>query len=238
MSPEEAELSVPGVVSGGASKGTKQDMDSPRSGRTPEHSRPSGSGPDGERPPPAPAGPDAPADQEATLRVAIRYLNARASRFTGLDREDLVQEALARAHAQGMPATELPWLTKVMRRVAIDRYRRGREIAVGSSTDMEAMGSASVRTPEEQVLINEQQAAVRCAMEKLPVKYREVITGFAQRQDPAELARRLGVSLNAAYLTMTRARRSFADALARCGLTVRSRVQQRTRDADRNDRVA
>ncbi|HVE91368.1 MAG TPA: sigma-70 family RNA polymerase sigma factor [Actinomycetota bacterium] len=195
--------------------------------------RPHGPGPEGDRPPAAPGGPDAPTDHDAALRIAIRVLSAKASKLTGRDREDLVQETLARAHAKGIPATEVPWLMLVMRRLAIDRFRNGREVAVGSSLEVDSNATISAPSPEEHVVRGDDAAAVRCAMDKMPPKYREVLLEFAQRQDAADIARRLGVSMNAAYLTVTRVRRSFADALARCGMTVHHRVQGRRRKSDR-----
>src|SRR5262249_39228718 len=63
------------------------------------------------------------------LQSTLSQLRAYASALSRGDSEDLVQEAMARALANDVPVEAIPWLRTVMKRIAIDKSRRAREVA-------------------------------------------------------------------------------------------------------------
>jgi len=110
--------------------------------------------------------------QEATALVRLARL------FTD-DRnaaEDLVQEAFIRLHRSAHriqdPEKAAPYLRSILLNLARDHNRRG----LMSLRHSEALTpAASPEAPDDQVVLNEQQASLIAGLEKLPARQRECL---------------------------------------------------------------
>ena len=154
---------------------------------------------------------------EADLNATIRQLHASTAKLTRSDGEDLVQEALTRAIAHGVPTDAVPWLRTVTRRLAIDRSRRTREVASGGSPELERLAGAVVVGPEDELLSREERLAVREALATLSPRYREALTIYAETGDARAVSDRLNLTSNATHTLLCRARQGLRRALDRAG---------------------
>jgi RNA polymerase sigma factor (sigma-70 family) len=140
--------------------------------------------------------------------VESTYSRVRASvhGIAGQDSPDCVQEAFTRAIANGIPTDAEPWLKTVAKRVAIDKFRRRHEYASGAPVELEALIHDHDGDPQEAFVRAERSAEVRAALAKLPARYREALITYAEEDSPAAVASRLGLSANAAWTLLSRAR--------------------------------
>jgi RNA polymerase sigma-70 factor (ECF subfamily) len=136
------------------------------------------------------------------------------------DAEDIVQEACLRAFRffpgfRGGDARS--WLLKIVRNTCYTwmRTRRPMQDAVEFdetvfAPDVEALD------PEKELLQNDQSALVRKALEKLPVKYREVLVlRELEGMSYKEIANITGLPAGTVMSSLSRARESLRDILAR-----------------------
>ena len=136
------------------------------------------------------------------------------------DAEDIVQEACLRAFRffpgfRGGDARS--WLLKIVRNTCYTwmRTRRPMQDAVEFDEtvfppDVEALD------PEKELLQNDQSALVRKALEKLPVKYREVLVlRELEGMSYKEIANITGLPAGTVMSSLSRARESLRDILAR-----------------------
>lgn len=144
-------------------------------------------------------------------------LGRRASALANGDGEDLAQEAIARALASGVPVEALPWLRTVVRRLAIDRVRRSREIPFGDASDLDGLGPAASAGPDEALETAETREAVRRALTTLPPRYREALLAYAEHDTAAAVAGRFGLSAEATWSLLSRARARLRAELRRTG---------------------
>lgn len=158
-------------------------------------------------------------DHTDGLQTTIRRVTARVSRFSPRDAEDLVQEALARAISHGVSPDAEAWLSTVARRIAIDRSRRAREISSGGAAELEGLGSERELGPEESLLRSERAEDVRRALAVLPKRYRDALLVYLEEDEsPAAVARRFGLSPNAAWTLLSRARSRLRAELEKMGV--------------------
>lgn len=151
------------------------------------------------------------------LQAALHQLNAYASSLGRSDTEDLVQEALARAIANGVPVEAIPWMRTVMRRIAIDRARRAREVASGDSFDMDGLAAEPGDGPEDLVVSGERARAVREALAALPPRYREALLAYATDGRASAVAEQMSLSSQATWTLLSRARDRLRTQLERIG---------------------
>lgn len=145
---------------------------------------------------------------QAERVVERTYGRVRASvhGVAGQDAPDCVQEAYARAISTGVSIEAEPWLKTVAKRVAIDKVRRRHEYASGAAVELEGLIHDHDGDPQEAFVRAERSAEVRKALEKLPERYREALITYAEEDSPAAVASRLGLSANAAWTLLSRAR--------------------------------
>ena len=144
-----------------------------------------------------------------TERVVEKtYSRIRASVYgvAGQDASDCVQEAYTRAIANGVAIDSEPWLKTVAKRVAIDKFRRRHEYASGAPVELEGLIHDHDGDPQEAFVRAERSAEVRAALAKLPERYREALITYAEEDSTAAVASRLGLSANAAWTLLSRAR--------------------------------
>jgi RNA polymerase sigma-70 factor (ECF subfamily) len=151
------------------------------------------------------------------VRETIGRLRLSARRHGGQDAEDFVQEALARAVANGVPLEAVPWLRTVARNIAIDRSRRPREIAHGHAVDLERFFTEVTAGPEEHVLTAERRKAVRDALAELPERYRDALLVWAD-EGAAAVSRELETSPGATWTLLSRARDRLRRELEKVGV--------------------
>jgi RNA polymerase sigma factor (sigma-70 family) len=132
------------------------------------------------------------------------------------DREDVAQEALARAVARGIDPGASAWLRTVAKRVAIDRFRAAREVPSGAGADLEQITSPSQRGPEDEVIAAESRFLVRRALAALPPRYRQALEVEADG-GAAAVAHSLGISPQATWTLLSRARGRLRRELERIG---------------------
>lgn len=160
---------------------------------------------------------DTPVEQ-SDVALALRRVEATLARYTSADAEDLVQEAVARAVAKGVRYDAEPWLKVVGRRLAIDRWRRQREFASGGTLELDLIAGPQDGDPAESVLRSERCEAVRRAMDTLPPRYRDALLVYLEEDGSAAgVARRFGLSPNAAWSLLSRARDRMRTELQRTG---------------------
>lgn len=155
---------------------------------------------------------------EERLRSTIRKLRASASLVPVGEREDLVQEAMARALRQGVSPDALPYLRTVVRNLAIDRARKVDEVPTGDAAEVERLAPNGGAEPEDAVVSSEACEEIRRALDELPPRYREALLVFAEEGRPAGLSDRLGLSPNATWTLLSRARRRLRTQLEGAGI--------------------
>lgn len=155
---------------------------------------------------------------EERLRSTIRKLRASASLVPVGEREDLVQEAMARALRQGVSPDALPYLRTVVRNLAIDRARKIEETPAGDATEIDRLTPESGPDPEDAAVSAEACEGVRRALDELPPRYREALLVFAEEGRPARLSARLGLSPNATWTLLSRARQRLRAQLEGAGI--------------------
>lgn len=155
---------------------------------------------------------------EERLRSTIRKLRASASLVPVGEREDLVQEAMARALRQGVSPDALPYLRTVVRNLAIDRARKVDEVPTGDAVEVERLTPNGGAEPEDAVVSSEACEEIRRALDELPPRYREALLVFAEEGRPARLSDRLGLSPNATWTLLSRARRRLRTQLEGAGI--------------------
>ena len=156
------------------------------------------------------------AEETASVRRTMQRVHSSVARFSRNDAQDIVQEAAARAMRAGVECDAEPWLRVVARRIATDNARRYREIA----SDTEAIERASCArgaSPEEIVVARDSAGVIRRAMQSLPPRYRAALVTFADAQDHAAVAEAFGISVNATWSLLCRARARLRQELDRVG---------------------
>lgn len=149
--------------------------------------------------------------------VLLRF----ASAFTadGADAEDLVQETILRAYRSrdGFrgEASELSWLRRILRNLAIDRARRpDREVSV---EDVETHWRDDAYTVDvaDVVAAAERREDLLDALSRLSYPYRTlVVLHDVEGWTVAEAAEELGIALPAAKARLRRGRMALVTALA------------------------
>src|SRR5713226_5834449 len=141
------------------------------------------------------------------------------TRVSGKGSEDAGQEAAARAVQRGVDLQAEPWLKTVAKRVAIDGVRRRREIASGGPDELEKYVREHDGNPEGVLLRAERSAEVQQALSSISPRYRSALVAYMEEESPAGVARKLGLSPNATWTLLSRARSSLRTALERAGFT-------------------
>lgn len=155
---------------------------------------------------------------EERLRSTIRKLRASASLVPAGEREDVVQEAMARALRQGVSPDALPYLRTVVRNLAIDRVRKIDEIPTGDAAEVDRLTPNGGPDPEDAVVSGEACEEIRRALDELPPRYREALLAFVEEGRPAKLSDRLGLSPNATWTLLSRARQRLRSRLEGAGI--------------------
>jgi len=136
------------------------------------------------------------------------------------DAEDLVQEAYLKAlrsFASFQPGTNFrAWMFRILRNTFLSscsRLERRMTVAMDSEEDFPVLPATSV-TPESLLIDRSCNAAVRCAIEQLPVIFREVILlcdveGASYR----EIAEILSIPLGTVMSRLARARKAVRESL-------------------------
>jgi len=152
-----------------------------------------------------------------------RYLERLAGKD---DAEDLTQETFARIsrsfHTFKGEAGLWTWIYKIATNTAIDRLRENRIAKSGIALDeAEQMEDQDIwtgerRTLEDQIIRNEMNDCIRNVVFRLPEAYRAVIIlsefeGFTNE----DIARILGLSLDAAKIRLHRARTRLKEELSK-----------------------
>ncbi len=143
---------------------------------------------------------------ERVVEKAYSRVRASVHGVAGQETSDCVQEAYTRAIASGVSLDAEPWLKTVAKRVAIDKFRRRHEYASGAPVELEGLIHDHDGDPQEAFVRAERSAEVRAALAKLPDRYREALITYAEEESPAAVASRLGLSANAAWTLLSRAR--------------------------------
>lgn len=158
-------------------------------------------------------------DDQAFARIDARYRKP-LRRYAGSllrrsdhDADDVVQDVLIRAHAalrSASPPDELrPWLYRLVRNRAIDEVRRARwgERAL---TEEDVPAAGDLADPELVVRRREDVRQLVEDLADLPVGQRTALLARElDGQSPEEVAGQLGVSVAAAQMLATRARRNL-----------------------------
>lgn len=148
--------------------------------------------------------------------VLLRF----ASAFTGnhADAEDLVQDAILRAYRSrdGFrgEASELSWLRRILRNLAIDRARRpDREVSV-EAVEVDWRDDAYTVDAAEVVAAAERREDLLDALSRLSHPYRTmVVLHDVEGWTVAEAAAELGIELPAAKQRLRRGRMALVSAL-------------------------
>jgi RNA polymerase sigma-70 factor (ECF subfamily) len=123
---------------------------------------------------------------------------------------ELSQEAFARlwvAMAAGQPMTHpRAFLYTVTRHLIIDWYRRSKSLSLESlSTDEDHPFEAADSKAEESIERDSDVSRAHALIEKLGAQYRDVVyLRFVEDLPPREIAERLGLSVNAVSVRLTR----------------------------------
>jgi RNA polymerase sigma factor (sigma-70 family) len=151
------------------------------------------------------------------LSQTIVRVESSVRRFARNDAQDIVQEALTRAVRAGVDCNSEPWLRTVTRRIAIDNSRRVHEIAVGASRELDLLAPSTIGDPEQTAIANEDAGVIRKALATIPPRYREVLLTYAEDAKTSKIADRFGISANASYGLLSRARARLRQELDRVG---------------------
>ena len=136
------------------------------------------------------------------------------------DAEDLVQETYLKAlrsFASFQPGTNfLAWIFQILRNTFLSSRStldRRMTVAVDSEEDFPALPATSA-TPESLLIERSGNDAVRCAIEQLPVIYREVIL-LCDVEDASyrEIAEILSIPMGTVMSRLARARRAVRESL-------------------------
>lgn len=144
----------------------------------------------------------------------------RARGVPNEEAKDLGQEAIVRTlihlKRHGQRGDDLkPLVFTIARNLLIERARGLAGTVVGLSDEIDvADGSPG---PFEQVVENEERTAVAAALMSLGSRHRRVIEMWMRGDNPAEIARTLGIKRNAADALLHRARRRLASILRETG---------------------
>ena len=155
-------------------------------------------------------------DDRDAVRTTMRRVHRSVARFSRNDSQDIVQEALARAVRAGVDCDAEAWLKVVARRIATDNARRAREVA-SEPVAIERLSRSRAASPEDIVVANESAGVIRKALNALPPRYRDALVTYASGQDHTEVARQFGISPNATWSLLCRARARLRRELDRVG---------------------
>ena len=154
-----------------------------------------------------------PEHQQRITRLACRLLGWND------DVEDVVQDVFLSAWAnlgrfQGRAALST-WLTRITIN-ACRSHRRRRMLRFKWLTRTRSEAPPAASSPADQPLVERQKfERIRAVIQKLPMRYREVVVLRYLEQVPIErMVELLGVSRNAIEVRLHRARRRLADELA------------------------
>lgn len=156
---------------------------------------------------------------DSDVLTAIARVQASVARFSRNDSQDIVQEALVRAVRLGVACDAEPWLRTVARRIAIDNARKAREVASGAGTDYEWLAPAD-GDPADVAVANETFGVVRKALDAMPARYRDALLAYVEDQETDAVAKRFGISTNATWSLLCRARARLRVELDRVGYAV------------------
>jgi len=140
-------------------------------------------------------------------RLAASYTN------TSSDRDDLVQE-IAIAIWQALPrfrgeCSERTFLFRIAHNRAISHVARNRHPAADESLDM----PDPAPDPETELAMEQRAEALRRAISRLPLGYRQVITLSLEGLGYEEIAEILGISEGNVGARLTRARQILRESL-------------------------
>jgi len=156
-------------------------------------------------------------DVYARLRAPVFAFLVRLTGRVALA-EDLMQETwlrLARLAPELPPHTELrPWLFTVARNLYLS-HRRWAVLDTDRLRELGLLPTPAVPSPFETLAADNTERALERAIARLPLEQREVlllcgVSGF----DPAQAARMLGVTPEAARQRLARARAKLRESLA------------------------
>jgi RNA polymerase sigma factor (sigma-70 family) len=126
---------------------------------------------------------------------------------------DLANETMVRmlVHLKrhGRDRTDLgPLVRTIARNLLVERVRKQAPVVVPLGDDIDVADDAL--EPGDQLLVSEQQRAVRAAIGSLSPRHRHVVGLWMDGRTPTEIARELGIKRNAVDAILHRARRSLA----------------------------
>jgi RNA polymerase sigma factor (sigma-70 family) len=156
------------------------------------------------------------AEESTSVRDTMQRVHRGVARFSRNDSQDIVQEAMARAVRTGVGCDAEPWLKVVARRIATDNARRRREIAIGPEA-LERVTHARAASPEDIVVARDSAGLINRALQSLPTRYRDALVTYASEQDHTAVARAFGISPNATWSLLCRARARLRQELDRVG---------------------
>jgi RNA polymerase sigma factor (sigma-70 family) len=156
------------------------------------------------------------ADQAVALRTTMGRVEASVARFSRNDAADIVQEAMTRALRHGVECDAEPWLKVVARRIATDKSRRAREIAT-EQDELDRGARSRAPSPEDIVVANDSVGVIRKAINALPPRYRDALLTYSKDQSHEDVADQFGISPNATWSLLCRARARLRQELDRVG---------------------
>ena len=133
------------------------------------------------------------------------------------DAEEVVQDTFFNAY-RGLPQLEdttkfKGWLAQIARNCVRDRMRGQR----ADTVSINEVGEHALQTPDalaEQLIRDEQRALIRCAMESLSVKDKEIVKGYyLDGASYDELIRTHGLSYKAISVRLSRAKQKLSKRL-------------------------
>jgi len=145
----------------------------------------------------------------ALARVAACYTNSSA------DRDDLVQEialALWRAlpHFRG-ECSERTFLFRIAHNRAVTHLTQRRAHSPAAIETMEVADPAP--SPEAGMAREQQGARLRCAVQSLPLLYRQAVTLMLEGMEYGEIAQVLGISESNVGARLSRARQMLRESM-------------------------
>src|SRR5437870_146709 len=157
------------------------------------------------------------------------------------DAEDLVQETYLKAlrsFASFQPGTNFrAWIFQILRNTFLSscsKLERGITVAMDSEEDSPVLCATSV-TPESLLIERSGNDAVRCAIEHLPIIFREVIL-LCDVEDASyrEIAEILSIPIGTVMSRLARARKSVRESLRSTpGAPLSAEAAQRAGDNER-----
>ena len=163
--------------------------------------------------------------QQASREIVRRYQQPVFSLIMHMMRErtvaeDLTQEAFAKAFAalRSYDSTRKfsSWLFKIAHNHAIDRLRRARPDLVSLEGSAEAESwPADIASPEEMAEREELADAMRAALNRLRIEYREaLVLRYQEGLSQQEVADIMGITEGTAKTYLHRGRKALADEMA------------------------